>query len=645
MAIKQYNIDTAGTETFLDSNGTITQLSADTKVGLSQIISTLQNRVVYPDLSFSGTSNNATTYLQGLIDAASAAYNSALGRIRIAFPTAVWMVDGLVWKSNVWYDWGDAIIRKRSTGASPFNRLIGTPTRAQTNGSYYGQSDNIKSTGGRFEVNGFSCPNGVFVVDEGRNCEFSGFVVVHSAGAADWAAQFSGRNIKIINPTVLNTAPELYQDGLHLKYGNNINVIGGYIESGDDAIALGWDISGASQQYDDEALEDCTVVGTVVNSAYGAAVKVYYGVDIPGIGGSNRRKVRRCSVLGITGRSGQQRNGGVTIIDDTSTWATRNNIEDIQVQAAMRVGSTTHSGVNAFGFQISTGNRIDVDLTVDLTDTVGGVTRFRPFVIQNVDGLNLKFKQKGKVELPSQVVPNQTGMVATNVNISKSEIYAGSVAGVYGITLNTAGTATIGKVTITDSIIRDITDGAYGVFTVGPAASMDSVVLNNVNFEKATGATSARGYATNASGIVNSFVSINCDYTKMFAFSVSAFDANHTTYSLIGNRGVLNRTKVAATVIASGAAPTLDCLGGPQFTHTVTVAPTFAAPTNVPPAGNTITVVLTQNATGGFNVSWNAAYIFPVAWSNTGNTANKKSTVTFISDGTALVALNANSWY
>lgn len=44
-------------------------------------------------------------------------------------------------------------------------------------------------------------------------------------------------------------------------------------------------------------------------------------------------------------------------------------------------------------------------------------------------------------------------------------------------------------------------------------------------------------------------------------------------------------------------------------------------------------------------VAWNAAYIFPTAFSNTGNTANKKTTVVFISDGTALVAVGANSWY
>lgn len=100
-------------------------------------------------------------------------------------------------------------------------------------------------------------------------------------------------------------------------------------------------------------------------------------------------------------------------------------------------------------------------------------------------------------------------------------------------------------------------------------------------------------------------------------------------------------------IVTFGAAPALNCdLGGiVTLTTAVTSALTWGAPTNIPPAGRRVTVLMTQDGTGGWAVSWNAAYIFPTAFSNTGNTAGKKTLVQFVSDGAALVAVGANAWY
>lgn len=130
-------------------------------------------------------------------------------------------------------------------------------------------------------------------------------------------------------------------------------------------------------------------------------------------------------------------------------------------------------------------------------------------------------------------------------------------------------------------------------------------------------------------------------------------------YADPGNRATLPAAKVFLTgfgtptykslgfgqAVASGATPALNCGLGNYVAFTATAAATWGAPTNVPPAGTAVTVVITQDATGGWAISWNAAYIFPVAFSNTGNTAGKKTAVNFVSDGTALVAQGANSWY
>lgn len=130
-------------------------------------------------------------------------------------------------------------------------------------------------------------------------------------------------------------------------------------------------------------------------------------------------------------------------------------------------------------------------------------------------------------------------------------------------------------------------------------------------------------------------------------------------YADPSNRATLPATKVFLTgfgtptykslgfgqAVASGTTPALNCGLGNYVTFTATAASTWGAPSNVPPAGATVTVVITQDATGGWAISWNAAYIFPTAFSNTGNTAGKKTTVCFVSDGTALVAQGTNSWY
>lgn len=100
-----------------------------------------------------------------------------------------------------------------------------------------------------------------------------------------------------------------------------------------------------------------------------------------------------------------------------------------------------------------------------------------------------------------------------------------------------------------------------------------------------------------------------------------------------------------AQIVASGASPALNCDLGGTVSFTATSALTWGAPTNVPPAGENVTIVITQDGTGGWAVSWNAAYIFPTAWTNTGNTAGKISSITFVSDGTKLVAQGANNWY
>jgi len=62
-----------------------------------------------------------------------------------------------------------------------------------------------------------------------------------------------------------------------------------------------------------------------------------------------------------------------------------------------------------------------------------------------------------------------------------------------------------------------------------------------------------------------------------------------------------------------------------------------------PVRGNQLTFRILQDGVGGRTVTWDAGY--KQAWSDTGNTANKRTTITFYYDGTSFVQLGAQSPY
>ena len=69
----------------------------------------------------------------------------------------------------------------------------------------------------------------------------------------------------------------------------------------------------------------------------------------------------------------------------------------------------------------------------------------------------------------------------------------------------------------------------------------------------------------------------------------------------------------------------------------------MSAPTNMR-TGQDLTFLLLQDGTGGFTVTWDA--VFKVSWSDTGNTANKRSNIRFVWDGTNWIQVGAQvAWY
>lgn len=103
----------------------------------------------------------------------------------------------------------------------------------------------------------------------------------------------------------------------------------------------------------------------------------------------------------------------------------------------------------------------------------------------------------------------------------------------------------------------------------------------------------------------------------------------------------------APQTLVSGTAPAVNLSLGTICTLSMgaNATVTLGAPTNLPSAGTGVTFVISQDAVGGRTLALNAAYVMTTALSNTGNTANKKTLITFTSDGTSLVSHGANVWY
>lgn len=107
-----------------------------------------------------------------------------------------------------------------------------------------------------------------------------------------------------------------------------------------------------------------------------------------------------------------------------------------------------------------------------------------------------------------------------------------------------------------------------------------------------------------------------------------------------------NEYLTQSPVSASNATP-INCNNGMLVTETLTENTTIGAPTN-PQLGAILIFQFTQDGTGGRTVAWNAVFKFTTyAWTNTGNTANKKAFAAFMYDGANWQSMipAANTWF
>lgn len=287
-----------------------------------------------------------TKSIQDAINQASSDYNTNTGaRVTLVFQPGSIHIDQLTLMPNVIYKAAGEITLYRATdysattnrGILATRRVDGIDLHYQTNvnsfknwktntvdysdpDNWYGLSDNIRFAGpGKFIIKyeDKRILQPPVYLNEVRNffVESGAIEVWHGTTNNDqWGIAIGGRNIYWDYPIVLNGYGRGH-DGVHVLNGRNMIFTGGYIQSGDDSVAIGRLCNGVSNIGPDEPIEDVTFLGPIVESQRGRGFFVQVGLDNMNVPWTEGNKVRRITCVGMSGKAGIYRQAGVYIGD------------------------------------------------------------------------------------------------------------------------------------------------------------------------------------------------------------------------------------------------------------------------------------------------------------------------------------------
>jgi len=497
---------------------------------------------------------NDTAHIASCIAAASLA-GSGLRTgvyVRVVFePGAIYSADYVNPLSNVWLDFQGCEIRKpRAAFDIPSNAMCRTIDELQPGNTYYGKYRNIRISDVTFNKNGFYCPAHCVRLTSIEDLVLDNVSVIHTPteSTGSWAFCLAGRRIRAINCSSRistgNIADAiLYQDGMHVGWGQDIQIIGGHFQAGDDPLVYGIDGDGsATDKWDDEPLTRVVAIGCTVESSRGA-VKAYRGINING--GTFRGQIIGARMIGITGRCGILRNGGVSILDTRATGQNANDLRDIRIDATLDVGSIAHDGNNPIGAFINYATDCKIDLAARIVDTTGAATRFRFGTIRN--------SVRCDVIPVCDALPALGGVLIENSD--SCGVVGGEKRGVLrGGTGNPVVVINSPNTVVADLDVLNMGASAIGVFV---STGVSSVRLRGCRFTEAA--------ANNGSRIFASGSAANCSHVEISGNDCSGmatslngnFNTTATAYDISNNQGLVTTRGGIATIGAAATTVTV----------------------------------------------------------------------------------------
>lgn len=590
------------------------------------------------DPTFSGAANSATStaYLQAIINAASAAFATNTYRIRVAFPPSLWFIDGLVVKPNVWIDFGEAYFKKNADGTGNTFGENGSSTQAMLRtqdslvggSTYYGNYDNIRVSGGWWDMQDKAVGGAIFMMVNLRNSVIENSRLLRSGTDLYWSTMLGGQNLEINNISI-NGGTIQGQDGLHIVHGQDIRVTGGSFIAGDDAIAIGCDAFGAGAStallFDDEVIQRISIVNPYVKSLAASALKLYYEAPWSG---SNRHKIDGVTVLGLHGQAGITTNPGISIKDTSATDSQDpSRIKNVKIVCDLTVGSASHDGGVAAGVIVYAAQDWEISGCVRIIDTTGGATRFKL--------AELSHSVRGRLNVDCPQLPANDGIdvinLSTSVQLTRDNTISGRLVAGTG-TLWHVGIGNAPNTTIENSQLLGIQTNNPGVRMLPSALTVSSLKIIGTTFAKAAAATSTIGYNSITTGRINNLQIVGCDFADVALAVDSALATNCPVYKLAGNINLASFDEQSQLFTpAGGGTVTIDTNLGLNARVTFPAGNiTIAAPLN-PSITQRLTINLIQDGTGGRTITWNAA--FKKAADGAGG-ANGRGCTAYVYDGT-----------
>ena len=294
------------------------------------------------------SATDPATYVQPIWDAASAAYHPVLGRVTVDHPWGSYTGSELLIRGKVRYRWNyEWHWRKRLEPSGLSNRSVATTVRKgwinqdPVDGSFlswgasgtndfsiadhwYDLSDDIEFCGtGKcvWEQNqkGLILPTlrllevRRFVLQTPGLLEVWLSAATNAGAGNSYGIQPCGRDIILNGPIVRGGA--LYaQDGIHVGWGENIQINGGFSGSGDDALVVQDESAGGFTSAPDEPIRHVRVSNFIVDSKKGRAACIHVGSNQINIPYANRTpRIQDVVFDGIVGKCAALRSHALAI--------------------------------------------------------------------------------------------------------------------------------------------------------------------------------------------------------------------------------------------------------------------------------------------------------------------------------------------
>ena len=185
-----------------------------------------------------------------------------------------------------------------------------------------------------------------------------------------------------------------------------------------------------------------------------------------------------------------------------------------------------------------------------------------------------------------------------------------------------------------------------------PAANDVRLLANNVTLTGGLGlALLRRGASVHMSNLYATGITSQLITDSNNGFTVNAyFGADVVSSNSLFANGASNTINAygltRSTTISYSTTPTFTLCNNPVINFGgLTGDVTSMTLNRIPPAGEKVTFIISQDATGSRQITWPAACIFPAAFVQAAaGSASKKTIVNFLSTGTQLVAQGTNAW-